>query len=207
MESIRKETCRIAKSFGVSINPALPLLDADLTISRSTLEVAERMLCICGVAALSFHKQEEKNIVEWIHRENINSKLTVKEIEFLEGDAKLMHQMQWQIEGLFALAWACSLEESYEPCMELPNDLQSHFPSIKRGDRTEQFKNGIVFRPVAEVLAALDLYYCLHSYARDNLLAGEKSQLPISINSIMERRRAIEWLFNNNDWDEISLDT
>ncbi len=207
MKIYRENTVNALNKFGILVNPELPLLDFDLLLKKSNLEVTERMLCICGAAALSFHPTEQKRIYEWISRENLKNNITAIEESFFSGDATYKYQMQWQIEGLFALAWCCNLNLDYYPLMDLPDDLQSHFPSIKNEEVTIDFRENINLRPVKEIISALDTYYCLHSYVRNCQFDGRKSLSPIGLSSIVERRRALEWLFSDENWTEISLDT
>lgn len=60
-----------------------------------------------------------------------------------------------------------------------------------------------------ELAAELDFHYCLHWHAREAELHDREDSLPAPIDQelVRERRRPLEWLFADEDWEEITLDT
>nr|WP_232475489.1 DUF4272 domain-containing protein [Permianibacter aggregans] len=185
----------------------LPELDAELCVSRAEVDVARRMLCMSGIVALSFDLSRKPIIESWLEREKLIEYLTKEEARFLKGGYKNIAAMQWRVESLYALAWSSSLSEDYQSFAPCPDDLVSHFPSISRGESSALFISKIKIRPNQEIIEALDIFYCLHWRIRNSLLEGSKASGPLPDSAIIERRRALEWLFSDEDWEAVSLDT
>jgi hypothetical protein len=203
----RQNSQEVLNKFSLSVSEALPLLDEKMPALKSTDDIADRMLCISSLVALSFHPQESEKIHAWIEREKLKEKMTDEEKAFLNGDSKNINLIRWQVESLFAFSWACSLQKTYRPMDILPGDLYSLFPSIKEDESSKLFRDSIALRAAPEMLDVLDLYYCLHSAIRGNQLEGKKTKIPIHESAVTERRKAMEWIFSSDRWEAISLDT
>ncbi len=62
-------------------------------------------------------------------------------------------------------------------------------------------------KSVSEIAKALDLAYCLHWSIRDAEIHGREIPRVLSPNVIIQRRKALEWMFSEENWDEVTLDT
>jgi hypothetical protein len=80
-------------------------------------------------------------------------------------------------------------------------------PNLEKGENNSKFKRKMKIRTEDELYKKLDLYYRAHWYTEDgrinNYPTGE-----INGDIIMERRKALEWIYNNGfDWDDVELGT
>jgi hypothetical protein len=51
----------------------------------------------------------------------------------------------------------------------------------------------------------LDFYYCLHWNARKAQYHGDVWDYQIAPGVVLERRRALEWLFQDAQWEDVDL--
>ncbi|RYG40885.1 DUF4272 domain-containing protein, partial [bacterium] len=69
------------------------------------------------------------------------------------------------------------------------------------------FARRVRMRSYAELYAMRDLYYRAHWFARDGRINGYSTE-PFIESTILERRRALEWLLDKTaDWNEMDLST
>lgn len=66
-------------------------------------------------------------------------------------------------------------------------------------------RTDVSLRPVAEIAAMLDLYYCLHWHARNAQYHGRAWGTAIAPGAVLERRHALEWLFQDVPWEDVDL--
>jgi hypothetical protein len=65
----------------------------------------------------------------------------------------------------------------------------------------------VFLRPREELFRMLDLYYRLHWWTRNAQLQGQQTG-NVSLDIIMERRKALEWVLNaEDDWDNVEMST
>jgi len=78
-------------------------------------------------------------------------------------------------------------------------------PDLKRTESSDALRSKAELRPAAEIVQAADLNYLIHWLLRDGtqVKANRLFQTPF----VEERRRALDWLLGDADWNEISLDT
>ncbi len=58
-----------------------------------------------------------------------------------------------------------------------------------------------------QIVSAADLAYCLHWAIRQSELEGKRPPGKVPPYVVVERRRALEWLLSDEDWDDVPLDT
>lgn len=115
-------------------------------------------------------------------------------------DVEAAYQLGWRSEALYALVWMLQLAPELPLTREL--DLRPeyfHPVDALRGPPPP----GLTLRPVEEIAAKLDLFFCAHWAAREQELpeALEPSAIP-------QRRCALEWyLVADAEWDDVKLDT
>jgi hypothetical protein len=112
-----------------------------------------------------------------------------------------------QEEALWALTWAVAFHNRLDHASFCDNRLANMFPNIRSNEAANNFIHSASLRSEAEILEALDLTYCLHWALVDEELWQKPKDHDVSGYVIVERRRALEWLVANDQWDEISLDT
>ena len=114
---------------------------------------------------------------------------------------------QWQVQGIYILAWALGVLESIDLWKPCPDDLVLRLPDLKSLQATAELRRALALRPTTEIAAEADLAYCLHWAVRDARLNGRRTPADLEEIELVERRRALEWLLCDEDWYSISLDT
>jgi hypothetical protein len=204
VKEIRERSISKAKELGYPINENLPLLE-DIELARSLAEAIDRCLAMQVVAACAYGFSREQGIT-WLKQET-QLKLTEAEHAFLESGFGDRRKFMFQIEGLYALAWGISIVQDLNFSRPCPQDLVTRFPDIKKQESSNSFRESADFRSTDELRKALDLAYCLHWAVRQASLDNRSVPGKVESYVIVERRRALEWLFDEQDWEFISLDT
>lgn len=199
---------RILDNLGYEFSESLPLLDnAEMMRDRTT--VTSRILGLHAAVALAYGYDERQGVIRsWLASENLSDHLTPLESQFVSGAVELFPIMQWRVEALFALAWACKITDL--SLLDLvPDELVMWFPKISQSESPDNFRNRIELRTPADLVLELDLLYCLASAKTDLHLCGTIDRNPSSLDlrSVQQRRHALEWLLSDLDWEDISLDT
>lgn len=207
LAAIRKKSLEVACRLGYPVNESLPLLDRGVTcVVRSVDEIVDRLFAMNCAAACAYGFDRSKALA-WFQRETKADLRTDAERRFLESKLASPHVFIWQIQGMWALAWSIQIvaeEDFTAPCR---NDFVHLFPDLKKDQPSESFRTRANLRATDELVAALDLAYCLHWAVREAELKGRRPRGKIEPLTIAERRRALEWLFVSEPWEELSLDT
>lgn len=205
--SLREKSLKEARYLNYPINLNLPELDEPQN-TRTIAEVAHRMLALHAVVASSCGFPKTKAL-EWLDREGLLGSLEPEEKKILEiaTNEAQNNAMQWQVEALWALAWALSCHDALDFTDSCADDFVFMLPDLKTGAATAPFLSGLTLRSNDELVAKCDLAYCLHWGAREAALSAKPIKGAVPENVIQERRRALEWLITDDSWYEVSLDT
>ena len=182
----------------------LPLLDEPSL--RSLNEAIDRLFALNAVAAAAYGFPKER-AKAWLKQEELWEKLEDEEEDFLVKPTGGTALFQWQVQGIFVLAWALGIVETFDLWKPCPDDLVRKMPDIKSSQSTDELRDALALRHVTEIAAAADLAYCLHWAVRDSRLNGRPVPGELEELEVMERRRALDWLLNKEDWYSVSLDT
>ncbi|RUO31148.1 DUF4272 domain-containing protein [Aliidiomarina soli] len=206
LREIRQSSQRVAKALGYPTNPNLPLLEPVERL-RPIDALVNRTLCLHASVACSYGFQKDR-AVEWLKQEGIYGYLAGSEVRYLQGKSDGNKPLfQWQVESLWVMTWITSFHDNLDFSDSCSDGLSSLLPDLKEGAPSIEFKEAAAARKVEEVVASLDLAYCLHWAIRDAELAGRPMPGKVPPLVIRERRRALEWVVSNEDWDDIVLDT
>ena len=189
---------------GIHPPPHLPLLDEPEL--RSSEIATDRLLCLHAVAAASYGFSKE-SARAWLEQESLWPELEGEEGRFLLSPVGQTALYQWQVQGIYVLAWALGIINDIDLWRPCPDDLVLQLPNLKASPSTAELRGSLTLRSVQEIAGAADLAYCLHWAVRDARLNGRATPGDIEESEIMERRRALEWLISEDDWYEVSLDT
>jgi hypothetical protein len=206
LEQVRAQSLAVASSLGYPVNINLPALD--ISDSVPTLaEAKERLLVLYAVVSFSYGLGRE-DAINWLKQEGLFDDLAPSELVFLTGQTTRAQKnsMQWRVEGIWALAWAVSIHETLDFSDSCSDSFIAMLPDLKRGESSRSLSN-LRMRNFEDIVAKCDLAYCLHWGAREAELSGNPIPRAVPINVILERRRALEWLVSDQDWDEVNLDT
>jgi hypothetical protein len=206
-EQIRQRTLLSARELGFQIKPNLPLLD-EVDSLRDFGTSVDRLLCLYVVVACSFGFQKDKART-WLLKEDLLRSLTVDEREYIANHPvrEPNPERQWGVESLWALAWCLGCHQKLDFSAVVPDEFVSMFPDIRQNAESTSFRNSLQLRSVDDVFAKTDLAYCLHWAIRQEELAGVSSGLKLPRESIIHRRRALEWMIGEEPWDEVIMDT
>lgn len=203
--AIRSVSKGTTSKAGIAIPDHLPLLQTGMEL-RSQDDAISRLLCLNAIAAASYGFEKGKALA-WLRQEKLEALLTKGEIAFLQKGTGIPQVFQVQIEGLWALAWALS----FAPAMDFWEDCDSRFvtllPNLKISQSGDEWRRKGRFRSDKEIVASCDLAYCLHWAIRQAEINGNPTPARLKPYVVVERRRAFEWLFSDEAWDAVSLDT
>ncbi|HEV7806711.1 MAG TPA: DUF4272 domain-containing protein [Solirubrobacteraceae bacterium] len=212
--AIRERSVRKLARWQLSDPGALPLhSDEDFEWVRDAHGVAARCHAIAAALALQQGAPHER-IRQALRDNDLERWLADREERFLrhlEGDAAMddeeRHQttvdISWREEALWALLWSIELVDDMPP-----DELCSRDPFYERLAPDLDPANGrtdVLLRPLPELAAMLDFYYCLHWHARNAQYHGQRWDSKIAPGAVLERRRALEWLFQDVPWEDVDL--
>lgn len=202
---IKSTSEKIILNHGGRICDWLPILER-LEL-RPLEDVVGRALVLNVLLNIHFNAPTEV-VKKWIAKHKLNSHLTVREKDILSRSNDQITKQEsidlyWYIEGLWALMWATKIIEHMPFDKGISDDMVEFCPDLRIDEGPEKFSNTMKLRSNTELFQALDLYYRLHWWTRDGNLNGYETG-SVSLDIIMERRKALEWLFNPNcDWDSV----
>jgi hypothetical protein len=212
--AIRERSVRELARWKLSDPGVLPLHgDADFEWVRDARGVAAR--CHAIAAALALQQGAPPQRIRRALRDNdLEHWLADRELLFLRHlerevtmNAEELHQtavdISWREEALWALLWSLGLVEDMPP--DELCDREPFYERLAPGLDPAKGRTDVVLRPLAEIAAMLDFYYCLHWHARNAQYHGQLWDPEIAPGVVLERRRALEWLFQDVAWEDVDL--
>lgn len=213
--AIREQSVRRLRRWKFSDPGALPLHAAeDFEWVRSPDAVADRCHAIAAALALA-HRAPVQTVRNAIDAYGLEPSLGRRELELLrvlEGDEEpdeeelqqLLVDISWREEALHALLWVLRFVDDLPPDRMCPK--QPAYEQLAPGLDPGKAPDDVRMRPLSEIAAMLDLYYCLHWHARNAQYHGDVWDYQIAPGVVLERRRALEWLFQDARWEDVDLD-
>lgn len=206
LAEIRRESRQTATALGYPDPRVLPLLDHSLPL-RSQDAVCARMLALHPVVAVAcgFSPGRAK---DWLIREDLTGWLSRTEVDYLDSAAGPSDEISNQVEALWAFAWTLSIIPELDFSKPCPESFVHMLPDLKKGEDSNKIRERLSLRSADELIRNLDLSYCIHWGIRESARHFWRRR-PGKVDSyvVEERRRALEWIFSSDDWDEITLDT
>lgn len=203
---VRANSMRAAQELGYATNDQLPLLD-NKEVLRSVNEVVDRLLGMYCVAAAAYGFNRE-SAVNWLNANVAWEPLTPDERQFLLTGKGPIQEYKFQIEGIWALYWACGLAGSeFSFGSQCPQNFVTRLPDLKTNQDVQPIRARAALRDVSQVFQMADTAYCIHWAQRQSVLVGQVNRHAIPEYVIRERRHALDWLLEGEDWDKIALDT
>ena len=212
--AIRERSVRRLAHWQLSDPGVLPLhCDADFEWMRGSYDVAARCHAIAAALALQ-HGAPPARIRRALHDNDLERWLADTEqryLRHLERDVTMNAEehhrtavdISWREEALWALLWSIELVDDLPP-----DELCDRGPFYERlapGMDPAKGRTDVALRPLPEIAAMLDFYYCLHWYARKAQYHGQRWDAQIAPGAVLERRRALEWLFQDVAWEDVDL--
>lgn len=183
----------------------------EVTKARAGDDLAKRAMVLNALVGFAYDAPAPV-LREWIVANGLTQSLSGQEAEtFRKETDELTDQERvnasWSQAAIAALLWAGGLTEALPIEREVPVEMYEILPSVPKGENGRAFSAKVRLRPYAELYAMRDLYYRAHWFARDGSLNGYDTGV-FSMDSIMERRKALEWLLDETqDWDDVDLST
>lgn len=206
MKHLRHNTWKFLSRLGLLTNPSLPLLNMN-NIIRSNSDIVDRILCFHAAAAGAYGFPKA-SAMKWLTEENLIHAILQPEIDFLDNGLGDVTQFKLQIESMWALSWCLKILPTdlnvTEPCSP---SFAGMLPNLKAMETQADFRKKCTLRANTEIIPVLDLYYCAHWSLTEMSL--QKTKIPKKIIPwiILYRRKAFEWLYSDEQWYELSLDT
>lgn len=212
--AIRERSVAKLARWKLSDPGVLPLhSDADFDWIRDAHDVAARCHAIAAALALQQGAPaqrirgalEDNDLERWLaDRERRYLRHLEREITL---SAEELHQtavdISWREEALWALLWSVAIVGDLPP--DELCDRDPFYERLAPGMDPAQGRTDLVLRPLHEIAAMLDFYYCLHWHARNAQYHGQMWDPEIEPGVVLERRRALEWLFQDVAWEEVDL--
>ncbi len=212
--AIRERSVRRLAHWQLSDPGVLPLhCDADFEWMRSSYDVAARCHAIAAAMALQ-HGAPPARISRALRDNDLERWLADTEMRYLRHleqnvtmNVEQRHQIavdiSWREEALWALLWSIALVDDLPP-----DELCGRDPFYERlapDMDPARGRTDVLLRPLPEIAAMLDFYYCLHWHARNAQYHGRRWDSQIVSGAVLERRHALEWLFQDVAWEDVDL--
>ena len=209
-QTVKSKSEEVIRTLGGNVCDWLPVIDN--TDPRESSAVADRALVLNAMVQIAFGAPVHI-IGAWIKANHLEEALSRKDRLILgTKDGAITEQQRtdlyWYIEALWALVWSGRLITELRIDHPVGDNLASLMPNLRVNEDGIEFRRRFVLRPFEEIHEMLDLYFRAHWYARDGHLNGYPTGV-FGLDSIMERRRALEWICDRtiDDWDETPEDT
>ncbi|MDF1758637.1 MAG: DUF4272 domain-containing protein [Legionellaceae bacterium] len=205
-KAIKTRSEKIILNFGGEVLDWLPTIE--YTEARTKTDVINRALIMN--ALYQIHIGAPKPYINnWINKNGLTSYLTSRELAILTSERELADEEHFELhlslEALWAISWATNLIDTLPFDQEVGSELASLSPNLQLNEDGFKYTNNMNLRSKKTIYEMLDLYYRLHWWVNNALIAG-KSTGDISFGVIRERRKALEWILNKNTtWDNIDL--
>lgn len=201
---IREYTVKELEKFGFENIPELPFLESSSI--KSAQEIAKRALVLYAVLAVSFGF-ERKMAMKWLNEQRLMEAMTSEEIEFLANGRGDKKKMALKVEALYALAWVLNIVPTLPLDALCDNSLVTKFPNIKLQQDTDEFLRRAITLDEEQIVGKLDSLFLITWYNISKSLTSGTITNSIRNYVFEQRRWALEWVYSDLKWDEITLDT
>jgi hypothetical protein len=178
---------------------------------RSSVDVARRALALHASVAVSLGALREE-VLAWLNENSLVSELSPFESQFLndpEPSRRQIINVSWHSECLIMLLWALGLAELPRANKQCDTAMFLEiFPPYSEVEVAD-FLAKACLRPDEELIEMADRMLDLHWSARDAKINSKPASVPVDIEIIQERHRAINWVigYDGVSWDEVTTDT
>jgi hypothetical protein len=215
-QALRSQTSTRLHDAGFPDVPGhLPIVwEADEGYSVRPLdEIVLRLAALDVGVAVSFGMPRDV-AQRWVNENGVESALSDQERLLLSGDERVnVDAKQAEVEAIWGLLWVVSLGRSLDPAEYCPDDLVRRVPDLKASESLTSWRARMTptLRAADEVMAELDLHYCMTWCLAEANLKGQRPPGRIQQSAIWQRRRALEFVLDSSlahaDWDHIDLST
>lgn len=191
---------------------------------RSKSELALRMLALDALftwVSAPVARVSTERLRSHVQTKSLREHMTAAEVvmgsmERPVAKRRYRNTIGWNLEGVWPLAWMLGFASKPEPDGKpISNDItrQLLFDFLPKLDvPLKRYMTTLRVRPLDEIAALEDRYYCAHN-ATTSAMLGLKT-IPVALDRntvhgvISNRRRAFAWAFSpNTGWDDVVLNT
>jgi len=195
---------------GGGVNTSLPYIGLDELALRASDAVADRTLVLHVLVNLSFGMPGKLGR-EWLSSHGAIDAASPREMTLLSIDSpldsKAQNRARWNIEALWAAAWAGGLVDELLPTQRIGDELASRLPNLQVLEAPDDFRKRFTLRVLEDIYPKLDLFYRAHWYVRECQLTGKESA-PFNFGIVQLRRQLLEWVAHEeSEWDHVELST
>jgi hypothetical protein len=199
---IRQRSLFMTRRLGYPVDVSLPL-QIDRRVLRDKDDVVDRMLALDAVIACASGMPPEVAL-DWAHEVGVGEALSPSEMHVLSGRPEdVPPALLDRMEALWALGWATSLFRALDFARISGPELAMIFGELDDVRDVRALRKRCRMRRHDEVVSAVDLARCLYR----GLEIAEKKRMPVpgkvQPHVVVERRRALEWLLGDEDWDDV----
>ncbi len=199
------------KKLGVPFNSNLPKLDNNKF--KSSKDVAIRVNIMNVFIAICDNPKSIPFFNNLIKEQGLYDFLSESEKVILERGKFLKQEeidISWYQESLFVLCWCLDIIDKVEsPLKEVK--LEQIFSSIPPEVDLDKFIQTSKLIDGDRIKLELYFYYAIHwalKHPNEWSFFNKLKYAKFDISIIKERRKALEWVFDENiDWDEVTMDT
>ena len=206
------------KKLGIDYLESLPCTyEAQLVKMKDCKTILKRVIAnilAIEVAFLRVHSSDDSDeainyFTNLMKQYGVENDLTEFEKNIIKGNASKQDliNLTWQYESSYVLLWVLGLIDNL-PFPSEACDVDQIVRPIAECSTFQEVLNKCELRDIEEILDELDIEYRYHWACVEKRCCNANAEIG-NLNSevVYERRRALEWLFVNEDWNDISLDT
>lgn len=210
---IRSEA--LLREQGIAVNEHLPCTEEESEVKlKDTETVCRRAAAALVIIQAAFEVRNENSkdfdfFIGMLDKFGVRNELNHKEKSILDKSCgkQIITDVIWEYEAYWALAWALGLVEDISDSSDIC-DCRAAVGFVSQCEGLDEFISKCSLRSKSEILDMLDLYYRYNWAVVENRLRPGTSVGKLNGDVVVERRRALEWLFSKEtDWFYISLDT
>lgn len=216
-EERRSKNNKYIKRLGIACFDDLPTIESSSDVKLRDIDtICKRALACLFSIQLAIDIEQDAEyyeskdfILEILKKYGVEDGLSEKEKKLFDKTYSEQDVMDivWNYEAYWALVWSLGLVND----MKLPTDTCDCERAIKlvtNCGNFDEFKSRCRLRNIEDILDMLDLYYRYHWACVENSVNPDASIGMLDPEVVPERRKGLEWLISDeDDWDEISLDT
>ena len=221
--TVRQKNLASLKRLGFKVAPSLPTVRHDGRVRlRPVGEIVARAAALKALFAWVSAPEEAipaDKVTAYVRRNKLRDHLAGEERQALDlprAEAQEQHvdSVGWKLENMWPLAWVAGFDPAPPVGGMIDGEqigaLLQFLPSFDGS--VGDFTKSCTPRPVAEVDALEDLFYCAHNAARSAQLGGDTVSdafHPVRDGGVVqERRHALTWALSPGvAWDDTDLST
>ena len=213
----RNNSNKKIKKLGIACLETLPVIEDSTQVSLKDIDTICKRAIACLISTQLAIDISENNdydssktfFLNMLKQYGVQDNLIEKEKRIFNGKYSKQDVIDvvWSYEAYWSLVWTLGLVEN----IDYPNqicDCEKAIMLVSTCKTYDDFKCKCKIRDIEEILDMLDLYYRYDWAVTEKRINPDTLIADLNPDVVVERRKGLEWLIaNEEDWDEISLDT